>query len=159
MSRNRPSDTNLLRRASDGSHPRHHSLRRGTLRFILESRIEPIVCPSPLSMERHPRLTAEALEKRISSLANGDLFRPVGRENEGPGRVEICMVLAQGIIELPVLDRPGAARSPKAIVGAVDSDPWTVHFSYQSCVRLSGVFEECDFCSPLCVELVSFCAL
>jgi hypothetical protein len=53
-----------------------------------------LVCPSPLSMERYARLPSEALDKRISSLADGDLFRPVGRENEGPGRIEVCLVLA-----------------------------------------------------------------
>ena len=84
--------------------------------FILMGKDRRIVCSTSLSMERDPRVPAQAVAKRISSLANGDIFRPVGREDDAARCNQVRLGFAAGIAELPVVDGAGAAGSAEKAV-------------------------------------------
>jgi hypothetical protein len=91
--------------------------------FILRARTDAFVCSTSFCLERHARRAAEAMAQRVSALADGDLFGPVGRQDEVPGCAAIRMVVPAGITELPVLDGPGAARGAQAAVTKAMADP------------------------------------
>ena len=66
---------------------------------ILEARIDAIVCPSSICMERHARFAADAMAERVSSLADGDLFRAMGGKDENARCAQVCLGIAPGIAE------------------------------------------------------------
>lgn len=88
----------------------------GSGRFILDGRTDTIVCPFSLSVECYARVAASAVAQRISSLADGDLFRTVGGEDEAAGYPRFHVVFALGVVAFPGLDRPGAARGAQTAV-------------------------------------------
>ena len=80
-----------------------------------------LVCTDSLSLECNPRFPADAVAQRVSSLARGDLLRPVGGEAQGKGSADLCVGIALGALEFPVVDRAGGARgAQKALKSRAD---------------------------------------
>ena len=84
--------------------------------LYLTARIGYLVCPASICMECHARLAMDALAQRLPSLADGDLFRAMGGENENARCGQVCVGIEAGTAELSALDRTSAARGAEKTV-------------------------------------------
>ena len=65
-------------------------------------------------LECDSRPPADAVAKRVSSLAGGDVFRQTGGDVEDPGLAWVCVGFTVGVVELSGVDWPAGTRDTEA---------------------------------------------